>query len=540
MTDHRVLIFGSFTEEELRSLQHEPSQNNTEITFGSLDSATLRSVGISNTSLSEIYSPKGYELLRPPRIENTFRTPRNTENTSHLEVPFVQKNGCSNDTSPIERYMTKELKSACLNSDNSCDLSNDSNQQSIQQPSRERVTKLSSFLDDVVLDDSTEGFDTVDSNKSIAQTANGPNSIPKNFLPRGLVNLGNLCFLNATVQALLSCSPFFELLCDLRNHNIPEIGYPTLRAFVEFISHFDMEDDSSSKRNEKTILETGRPFRPVMFESILKSFTPDVPDNLSGRPRQEDAQEFLSFVMHQMHDELLKLDGQVPNGKGKATSLVSSTNEGENDDWEMVGPRNKTAITRTQTFIPSKLSEIFGGQWRSEVKARGSKASATIQPYFLLHLNIFPEPVCTIEDALRLFSAPETLEGYRASAAGKAVVVSASKSVKILELSEIMVLHLMRFNYGSQGSTKLHKPVHFPLELVFGRELLVSPSSEGRRYELVATITHHGQDPTKGHYTADARHPSGKWLHYDDSSVTHIRESKVLHDQAYVLFYKQL
>lgn len=220
---HQVLIFGSFTEEELRSLQHEPSRNNTEITFGSLDSATLRSVGISNTSLSEIYSPKGYELLRPPRIENTFRTPRNTENTSHLEVPFVQKNGCSNDTSPIERYMTKELKSACLNSDNSCDLSNDSNQQSIQQPSRERVTKLSSFLDDVVLDDSTEGFDTVDSNKSIAQTANGPNSIPKNFLPRGLVNLGNLCFLNATVQALLSCSPFFELLCDLRNHNIPEV-----------------------------------------------------------------------------------------------------------------------------------------------------------------------------------------------------------------------------------------------------------------------------------------------------------------------------
>ncbi|XP_022873048.1 ubiquitin carboxyl-terminal hydrolase 24-like isoform X2 [Olea europaea var. sylvestris] len=436
--------------------------------------------------------------------------------------------------------MTKELKSACLNSDNSCDLSNDSNQQSIQQPSRKRVTKLSSFLDDVVLDDSTEGFDTVDSKKSIAQTANGPNSIPKNFLPRGLVNLGNLCFLNATVQALLSCSPFFELLCDLRNHNIPEIGYPTLRAFVEFISHFDMEDDSSSKRNEKTVLETGRPFRPVMFESILKSFTPDVPDNLSGRPRQEDAQEFLSFVMHQMHAELLKLDGQVPNGKGKATSLVSSTNEGENDDWEMVGPRNKTAITRTQTFIPSKLSEIFGGQWRSEVKARGSKASATIQPFLLLHLNIFPEPVCTIEDALRLFSAPETLEGYRASAAGKAVVVSASKSVKILELSEIMVLHLVRFNYGSQGSTKLHKPVHFPLELVFGRELLVSPSSEGRRYELVATITHHGQDPTKGHYTADARHPSGKWLHYDDSSVTHIRESKVLHDQAYVLFYKQL
>ena len=49
----------------------------------------------------------------------------------------------------------------------------------------------------------------------------------------------------------------------------------------------------------------------------------------------------------------------------------------------------------------------------------GAKASATIQPFLLLHLNICPEPVCSIEDALRLFSTPETLEGYRTSGSGK-------------------------------------------------------------------------------------------------------------------------
>lgn len=45
----------------------------------------------------------------------------------------------------------------------------------------------------------------------------------------------------------------------------------------------------------------------------------------------------------------------------------------------------------------------------------GSKASATVQPFLLLHLDILPGSVQTIEDALHLFSAPENLEGYRTS-----------------------------------------------------------------------------------------------------------------------------
>lgn len=45
--------------------------------------------------------------------------------------------------------------------------------------------------------------------------------------------------------------------------------------------------------------------------------------------------------------------------------------------------------------------------------------SATVQPYRLLHLDIYPDAVHTIEDALHLFSAPETLEGYRTSVTGK-------------------------------------------------------------------------------------------------------------------------
>lgn len=69
-----------------------------------------------------------------------------------------------------------------------------------------------------------------------------------------------------------------------------------------------------------------------------------------------------------MHDELIKHQGQSGSSNGVGSSLVSSV---EDDEWETVGPKNKSAVTRTQSFRPSELSDIFGGQLRSVVKARG-------------------------------------------------------------------------------------------------------------------------------------------------------------------------
>ncbi|KAM0052165.1 putative ubiquitinyl hydrolase 1 [Helianthus debilis subsp. tardiflorus] len=309
-------------------------------------------------------------------------------------------------------------------------------------------------------------------------------------------------------------------------------GYPTLAAFGEFISEFKMPAGASSKDT----MQTGRPFSPAMFEVVLKNFTPDVPNSISGRPRQEDAQEFLSFVMHQMHDELLKLEGQASNANGNGSSLVSSV---EDDDWETVGPKNKSAVTRTQNFAPSEVRAIFGGQLRSVVRARGNKDSATVQPFFLLHLDISHDGVANIEDALRLYSMPETLDEYRTTS-GKAGVVTARKSVNLQTLPKIMILHLKRFGYGTNGSTKLHKPVRFPLELLLSRDLLVSTATKDRKYTLIASVTHHGREASKGHYTADACYPNQQWFRFDDASVTAISTNKVLHDQAYILFYKRL
>ncbi|CAN6919076.1 unnamed protein product [Brassica oleracea] len=574
-----VFVFGSFTEHETRSLleQQKPikaPQNHKEkslgsIQFGSFNLVTGSSPVSTNGELKKAQAADGAVKSRPssshkedsavsqkrvdaPRPSSSHKEDRSIQSAvsqKRLDAPRpsssdkvaklpvkhssevperVVENGTIKEVSerkPLNNGVAVKagLEKLCVS---------DGESDSLYKASSSKFQALDS---EILLSGSSPACIPRKNNQMVVHTEQ-PAPPLKDFTPRGLINAGNLCFLNATLQALLSCSPFVQLLQGIQLQDIPKDESPTLAAFSEFISELDAPS-SSTFRNNVAVVESGRPFTPAMFEKVLRNFTPDVLNNMSGRPRQEDAQEFLSFIMDQMHDELLKLRDESPRLTGSKSSVLSSASD--DDEWETVGPKNKSAVTRTQSFVPSQLSDIFGGELRSVVKAQGNKDSATVQPYLLLHLDIHPEAVCTIEDALHLFSAPEDLEGYRASVTGKAGVVSARKSIKIQKLSKIMILHLMRFSYGNQGSTKLHKPVHFPLKLNLGRYLLASPSN-GLKYELVATITHHGRDPSKGHYTADARRKNNQWLRFDDASVTAIGTKQVLHDQAYVLFYKQV
>ncbi|KAL6560551.1 hypothetical protein OROGR_004110 [Orobanche gracilis] len=746
-----MLVFGSFTEDETRLWL-----NQTPVSSQKPDE--MKQLQVNPSSHTSVLMFGSFSVVSEPQVGSPPQLPGNAH------------------PSPIQQDKRDFVENSSLEENGS-------------HPQKQEIVDGSNFRA-LHLSDGEGIKPNCTNNDSTAVVAHHKESNGKTYvadsnfcdrLPRGLINLGNLCFLNATLQALLACYPFVQLLQRLRKRNIAKAHYSTLVAFVEFIGEFDAVGGSDPKKKHFSELETGRPFSPTMFEGVLRKFTPDMPSSVSRRCRQEDAQEFLSFIIDRMHDELLMLEGRSQLD-GRNSSLVSTS---EDDGWETVGPKNKSAVTRTQAFAPSDLSSIFGGQLRSAVKARGHKhnimaesnstenydpskdpkrkaksndpgwkygfwldlnnkdlvecslchkqmhsgikrlkqhlaagygdvakcsqttteimremqqyiskttrnkqvilddcdcsdndintqpssrtsitqpssgtavkrkhstlnfaalqprvgkqnmsisamvrktpeevveerhtkgstqttiegctkspeekermhmhianffyengisfnaansrsyeimvesiaqtrpgvkppsyhdlrgtllekgrkESVTVQPFFLLHLDISHEVIQTIEDALRFFAAPETLDEYRPSTAGKVGVVAARKSVKIQALPKIMILHLKRFGYDTHGSTKLHKPVRFPLELVLSRDLLVSSTVEGRRYELVSTVTHHGREASKGHYTADVRSPSGHWLRFDDASVVAIGTNKVLYEHAYVLFYRQL
>ncbi|GAA6086430.1 ubiquitin carboxyl-terminal hydrolase 10 isoform X1, partial [Tachysurus ichikawai] len=56
----------------------------------------------------------------------------------------------------------------------------------------------------------------------------------------------------------------------------------------------------------------------------------------------------------------------TPNGPGSHVGTEEPVNKGEDEEgseneWEQVGPRNKTSITRQADFIRTPITDIFGG-----------------------------------------------------------------------------------------------------------------------------------------------------------------------------------
>jgi ubiquitin carboxyl-terminal hydrolase 10 len=252
--------------------------------------------------------------------------------------------------------------------------------------------------------------------------------------------------------------------------------------------------------------------------------------NISQRGHQQDAEEFLGFLLEGLHDECVQvMQGQVDEPKD-VTSPGASTAEG----WLEVGPKQKASVTRTagQQDAPSPVTKIFGGHLRSELRVPGQKDSVTLEPYQPLQLDIGAPHVNNIVDALKGITRTETLTG---DFGGKGT--TAKKQVFIDTLPPVLILHLKRFQYDNSqtGTQKIWKKVGYPLELEIPKDVF-PPAKRGGlavkgglpRYRLTGVVYHHGKSAAGGHYTVDVlRQDSREWVRMDDTVIRRIRPEDV-------------
>ena len=170
------------------------------------------------------------------------------------------------------------------------------------------------------------------------------------FLPRGLTNRSNWCFVNAILQALLACPPFYNLMKALplktNTASNNKSTSPMIDSVVEFVNEFtplEMMNKSQKKdkARKKEDLPTGNTLEPSYVYRTLLQLESETFKVIEGR--QEDAEEFLTCMLNMISDEmssLLKLTEVQERQEG------GEENSEGGPEWQEVTTRGRSCITR--------------------------------------------------------------------------------------------------------------------------------------------------------------------------------------------------
>lgn len=393
--------------------------------------------------------------------------------------------------------------------------------------------------------------------------------------PRGLVNAGNTCFMNVVLQALLACSSFRALLQAARDiDDLPPLLARFVRLYVQMTSipEKGLSKTKTSRRRQSALARI-EPLLPKWFDGVFPGTSPSGNKRSGseslGKGSQEDAAEFLTFVLNELHEELIAtreasdegeasilsgINGHRPHARSSDSSSsddgyadspangrnresgrgagaqsngyhavsddnswsdasgadgYGSTDADDDGGWEEMTSKGKTVQVRNANIVTSPVTNIFGGVLRSELRRPGAKASVTREPFLSLSLDIESGLVRSVEDSLLKYFQPELLEGYTLESSSE--TVDARKHVLLESLPDVLVLHLKRFSHNAQTGelTKVTKRLEFPQLLEVPTKLMASsriaPDTRDRSYELTATVTHIGKELAGGHYTCDVR-----------------------------------
>ncbi|XP_065708585.1 ubiquitin carboxyl-terminal hydrolase 36 isoform X3 [Patagioenas fasciata] len=301
----------------------------------------------------------------------------------------------------------------------------------------------------------------------------------------GLLNLGNTCFLNATLQCLTYTPPLANyLLSKEHSRTCHQSGFCMMCVMQNHVT--------------QAFANSGNAIKPVSFIRNLKRIAPRI---CFGR--QEDAHEFLRFTIDAMQKACLR-DHTKSDRQTQATTLIH---------------------------------QIFGGYLQSRVKCSVCKGvSDTFDPCLDVALEI--TQAANIVRALELFVRPDLLGGANAYMCARCKKkVSATKRFTIHRAPNVLTLALKRFAGFTGG--KITKDVGYP-ELLNIRPYMSQTSGDPVMYGLYAVLVHSGFSSHAGHYYCYVKASNGQWYQMNDNVVRPSNVKVVLNQQAYVLFYVRI
>ena len=320
-----------------------------------------------------------------------------------------------------------------------------------------------------------------------------------------LHNMGNTCYMNAVLQALLH-NPYlvFFINSDKYEEDVKEGSSKKelLKQFVRLVKGF-YQDNSK--------------IRPISLRRLIGSLD----DRYLGAD-QNDAHEFLASIIDWLHDSL---SYEVEISVEKAPKTQRDMLEIQSiKEWENFFSREYSPIVN-----------MFYGQYQTATScSKCGFIKNRFDPYCYLTLTVSKD-ISNIYEGLDHMVKPEELDkdNYVKCDRCNEKMVSTQKT-SIWRTPFCLFIVLKRFSMTGAKNGKL---VDFPLE---GLDLssYVEGYDQGTDsvYDLYSVVNHRGTH-FFGHYTNMSKNFDDNWLYFDDEKYQVIDETSVVSPSAYVLCY---
>ncbi|KAL3824534.1 hypothetical protein ACJIZ3_020563 [Penstemon smallii] len=375
---------------------------------------------------------------------------------------------------------------------------------------------------------------------------------------RGLSNLGNTCFMNSVLQALLHTPPMRNyFLSDKHNRFYCERENRTIVT--------RKSESSNKNKNVQLCLACDldaifsavfsgdrMPYSPAKF---LYSWWQHA-SNLASY-EQQDAHEFFISMLDGIHEKMQK-DKRKPHSQGSGGCCIAH--------------RIFSGILRSDVMCTScgftsttydpcvDISLDLEPNHVGSAKSTSTKSNCSINNKADSSNSGSNSSVSTLTGCLDRFTRPERLGSDQKFFCQQCQVRQESlKQMSIRKLPLVSCFHIKRFEHSPirKMSRKIDSYLQFPFSLDmapylsssilrgrYGNRILPYDGDEqegsnefSSEFELFAVITHSGKLDA-GHYVTYLR-LSNQWYKCDDAWITQVNENVVRTAQGYMMFYVQ-